>query len=132
MDGTICKTKKSVIVECLKIRYGTIPAHCDIEIIDGFYFLHLMKDIPQTFGKLAKSILQKLTNTRANEIHLIFDQYFQPSIKDYERSTRGNKEPDQSFCISGPNQKRPVDFIKKLRNNKFKEALIRCFLSFRG
>lgn len=54
MDGTICKTKKSVIVECLKIGDGTVPAHCD--------FLHLMKDIPQTFGKLAKSILQKLTN----------------------------------------------------------------------
>lgn len=61
---------------------------------------------------------------------MIFDQYFQPSIKDYERSTRGNKDAYQSFCISGPNQNGPIDFIKELRYNKLKEALVRFFLSF--
>lgn len=78
MDGTICKTRKSVFLDC--IEDGTVPTHCDIEIIDGFYFLHLVKVLPQTFGKIAKLVLQKLTNTGATEIHLIFDQYFQPSI----------------------------------------------------
>lgn len=111
-----------------RINDGTIPSYSDIEIIDGFYILHCFIDVPQTFGNIAKAVLKKITNTRAKEIHLIFDQYFQPSIKDYERSTRGNKEADHDFFISGPNQKRPVEFAKELLNNKFKVALVRFFI----
>uniref|UniRef100_A0A6P7FRI3 Uncharacterized protein LOC114331907 n=1 Tax=Diabrotica virgifera virgifera TaxID=50390 RepID=A0A6P7FRI3_DIAVI len=120
MDGTICKTKKSLLVECLHISNGTIPSCSEIDVIDGFYILHCLVDIPQTFGNIAKKVLKKITNNTASEIHLIFDQYFEPSITNYERSSRGNNEAKRSFNITGPNQKRPVDFLKELRNNKFK------------
>lgn len=95
------QNKKSVIVECLKIRHDTVPAHCDVEIIDGF-FLHLMKDIPQTFGKLAKSILQKLTSTPAPEMNLTFDQYLQPSIKDYDSRQEATKKPIRLSAYQDP------------------------------
>lgn len=65
-----------------------------------------------------------MTNTRAREILLIFDQNIQPSIKDYERCTRGNTEADRNFLIPGPNQKRPVQFSKELHTNKFELAFV--------
>ena len=128
MDGTICKTRKSILFECLKIPEGTMPSGADIIMIDGFDLLHHMYDLPSTFGKISESVLKKVTNTRAKDIHLIFDQYFKPSIKDYERSVRSNNEASRDFAIKGPNQKRTEDFGKSLQNYKFKEALVQFFL----
>ena len=70
MDSTICKTPKSALLKHFKSK-NSVPMPSDIDIIDGFYFLHLLKDIPQTYGKIAKLILVNLTRTRASEIHLI-------------------------------------------------------------
>lgn len=67
--------------------------------------------------------MQILTTTRAPRIDIIFDQYFSPSIKDYERALR-NEGGNMEYIISGPEQVRPADFAKELRNIKFKEALV--------
>lgn len=83
-------------------------------------------DVPQTFGYIAHTVIDKRNKRRPKEIHLIFDKYFQPSIKDFERPTRGNKETNRHFFISILNQKSPVEFTKELLNNEFKEALV-CF-----
>ncbi|EZA55346.1 hypothetical protein X777_04800, partial [Ooceraea biroi] len=82
-----------------------------------------MKDIPRTFGNISKKIMQILTSTRAPRIDIIFDQYFSPSIKDYERAKR-NEQDNMEFIISGPEQVRPTDFTKELQNIKFKDALV--------
>lgn len=41
---------------------------------------------------------------------------------------RGRKVDDREYTISGPQQTRPADFLKELRNDKFKTALV-TFLS---
>lgn len=64
--------------------------------------------MPQIFEKIAESILIKLCSTNATEIHLVFDRYLTPSIKDSERQNR--QEFDVPFNISGPQQTRPTDF----------------------
>lgn len=56
--------------------------------------------------------------------HLIFDRYCQPSIKDYERCMRGRQANDRDYVISGPQQVRPTDFAKELKNDNFKTALV--------
>lgn len=103
-----------------------VPANLgqiDVEIIDGFYFMYQIgSTLPQTFGKLAESILIKLCSKNARELHIIFDRYLTPSIKDCERQER--KEIDIPFTINGPLQTRPSDFLKSLKNFRFKEALV--------
>ncbi|XP_066595439.1 uncharacterized protein [Prorops nasuta] len=127
LDGSICKTNKSVLLKLFKTDSNT-PNHTDIVIIDGFFLLHCIKDVPKTFGNLSKKILQMVTNNTAAEVHLIFNRYFSPSIKDYERSTRATGVSHRNYVITGPEQIRPVDFVKELRNDKFKEALIRFLI----
>lgn len=34
--------------------------------------------------------------------------------------------PLRNYVISGPDQIRPTDFVKELKNSKFKEALVNC------
>lgn len=43
---------------------------------------------------------------------------------------RGNNQTDTDLLISGPEQTRSVDFTKELHNNKFKQALVRFFLTY--
>lgn len=101
----------------------------DIDIIDGFYFLHTIgASLSQSFSKVAKTILLKICNTKASEMHMVFDRYFSPSIKDCTREKRKRNAEYISYSIVGPNQIRPTDFLKSLRNRKFKEALV-SFLS---
>ncbi|CAG5085062.1 Protein of unknown function [Cotesia congregata] len=61
--------------------------------------------------------------TSAPRVDIIFDQYFSPSIKDYERTLRCEMN-DLDFKITGPMQVRPVDFNKELKNIKFKQAFV--------
>lgn len=128
LDGGICKTQKSILMKCLEngVEHDP-PSHIDIILIDGFYLLHSMKNVPKTFGSISKKMLQMVTQLPASRFDVIFDQYFSPSIKDYERSLR-NESTQLEFSISGPDQVRPSDFAKELKNIRFKEALIDFFI----
>lgn len=127
-DGTICKTVKSTLMKTLEknIEHHP-PPHIDILIIDGFFVLHTMKDVPKKFGNISKKLLQMVTQLHAQRIDVVFDQYFTPSIKDYERSLR-HEYKQLAFNITGPDQVRPADFAKELRNSYFKEALVRFII----
>lgn len=68
-----------------------------------------------------------VTQLKAPRYDVIFDQYFFPSIKDYERSlTQESTQLD--FNITGPDQVRPSDFLKELKNIRFKQALVDFFI----
>lgn len=56
------KTDKSTLGKQLIAKIAPAnPGQVDIEIIDGFYYLHQIgSTLPQTFGKIAESILMKL------------------------------------------------------------------------
>jgi len=116
-DGTICKTEKSAMMKNLQ-NDSALPSHVDVVIVDGFFLIHCIKDVPHLFGNISKKILQILTSYNASCIHIIFDRYCSPSIKDYERSSRGGFKSNNEYVISGPEQARTHDFAKKLRNEK--------------
>ncbi|KAG8177889.1 hypothetical protein JTE90_001720 [Oedothorax gibbosus] len=122
-DGAICKTQKSILMKCLEtgVEHDQ-PSHIDIVVIDGFFVLHTMKNVPKTFGCISKKNLQMVTQLNAKRYDVIFDQYFSPSIKDYERFLR-HESTDLEFTITGPDQVRPSDFAKELKNIRFKQAL---------
>ncbi|KAF9412756.1 hypothetical protein HW555_008841 [Spodoptera exigua] len=54
--------------------------------------------------------------------------YFTPSIKNYEHSQRF-ESAQLEYTITGPEQVRPSDFVKELKNSNFKEALVDFFIS---
>lgn len=66
----------------------------------------------------------RVASFKAPCVHIVFDRYFEPSIKDYERSLRGGSTSNHEYIISGAEQTRSHDFAKELRNDKFKEALV--------
>lgn len=129
-SGEMFKTQKSVLAKTLKSRTEMVePTNIDVEIIDGFYFLHQIgSSLPQTFEKIAESIIIKLCSTNATEIHIIFDRYFSPSIKDAER--KGRQEFDIPYNITGPQQKRPNDFLQNLQKYRFKDALVQFLANY--
>lgn len=128
--GEMFKTPKSKFANILKSEIETVePTNINIEIIDGFHYLHQIgNSMPQTFDKVAESILIKICSSSATEIHLIFDRYLSPSIKDNERQSR--KEFDTPYKISGPQQIRPKDFLLSLKNYRFKEALVKFLADY--
>ncbi|GFY58522.1 uncharacterized protein TNIN_185791 [Trichonephila inaurata madagascariensis] len=128
LDGTICKTNKSALMKCLEeeVQHEQ-PHHIDVLIINGFFLLHTMKNVPKTFGNIPKKLLQMVTHLNASRIDVIFDQYFTPSIKDYEHSQR-LESAQLEYTITGPEQIRSTDFAKELKNLNFKEALWLIFL----
>ncbi len=85
-------------------------------------------DLPKQYGKLARHILQKLCRTSAKRIDLVFDRFITPSIKDAERDRRSKSGRDTPLKISGPNQQRPSDWLKALRNDSFKTELVKFFI----
>lgn len=127
-DGTICDTKKAVMMKILRCD-SHLPAHIDVVIVDGFFLIHTMRDVPQLFGNISKKILQILTSYNARCVHIIFDRYCSPSIKDYERSSRRGSESNHDYVISGPEQARTNDFTTELKNDRFKEALVTFLIS---
>lgn len=97
------------------------PHTIDITIIDGMFFLHLFVELPPTFGALAKFILRQVCRQKGNEIHLVFDKAISPSIKDCQRNKRGDNRV-VAYQITGPEQKRPGNWLQALRVDQFKEA----------
>ena len=128
LDGTICKTDKSALLKGLEKEVEhEEPPRIDVVLIDGFFLLHTMKNVPKQFGNISKKMLQMVTHLRASRIDVIFDQYFTPSIKDYEHSQRF-ESAELEYTITGPEQVRPSDFSKELRNSNFKKALVDFFI----
>ena len=95
--------------------------------------MHLLYNLPQSFGKVAEMILRKICNYKGKTIHLVFDKFFSPSIKDIERDQRAsatNQDVYATFFINGPEQKQPSNWQKALRNNSFKSSIIHFLTSY--
>ena len=88
--------------------------YVDAIIIDGNFYLHLLKDLPISFGDISRKIIAKLCNLNANR------------IDPRSRIMRGIKDKKQmiNYQIIGPVQKRPSTFTDALRNDAFKDSSI--------
>ncbi|GFW83425.1 hypothetical protein TNCV_2545231 [Trichonephila clavipes] len=60
LDGGFCKTDKSVLVKCLQSNTDQEPPNStDVALIDGFFILHSMKEVPKTFGSIFRKSFYK-------------------------------------------------------------------------
>ena len=128
--GTILKTQKSKSLEELESRiFSEKSNHVDITITDAIFFItdaiffitdaiffHLWKNLPATFGTIAKFLLIKAFARKGNNIHLVFDKVVSPLIKDCKRDSRsGYQERDIQYQITGPNKRRPSNWLNALQ-----------------
>lgn len=79
IDGVMSKTPKSSLFHVLEKR---LPIPCnpsiDVHIFDGFFLLHLLVDLPLTFGKIAYHLMSKICRMNAKRVDLVFDQIMDP------------------------------------------------------
>lgn len=131
IDGTMNKTTKSVLVDILEqVVDHKQPVAVDAVIFDGFLILRSLVVVPKTFGQISNLLLQKITAHEGTNIHLVFDQYFKPSIKDSERERRGAlHDQGMPYLICGPEQRRPTNYDKAFNNEHFKIALVKFLFS---
>ena len=124
-DGTMLETQKSKLMEELESRiFSEKPNHVDVIIIDAMFFLHLWKDLPATFGTIARFLLIKAFAQKGNNIHLVFDKVVSPSVKDCECDSRsGYQERGSQYQITGPYQRIPSNWLNALRFDQLKVAI---------
>ena len=124
-DEVITKTDKSTLFDIFekKVEEHGSPEKASVYIIDGQFLLHsLPPNLPPTYGGLARVVLSQCLRSRARIIHIVFDNYPQPSIKDSERDRRG--ADSRAFVITGPEQRRvPRDMNEALKSKSFKKQL---------
>ncbi|GFV19510.1 uncharacterized protein TNCV_3664421 [Trichonephila clavipes] len=129
-DGSICKTDKAQLIKVFEKKVRKVNQQSlffDISILDGFFMLHIMKEVPQTFDGISKKFLKMISQFKSPRIDIVFDQYFTPSIIDCERLRRNETTSTVSI---GPNQIRHHNFAGELKNTQFKEALVKFFIDY--
>lgn len=97
-DGTLRMTTKSVVLNFLEEQVQVVTCLVSstlrtVHIIDGMATVQMMKSAgTTTFGELAMkyftSIVSLLSQSNCSEVHLVFDQYSETSIKGGERARR--------------------------------------------
>lgn len=128
LDGTIYSTPKSALLKCIAGQEdsNTTNLSCDVMMIDGFFFLYTLREADVTYSKISISILKKIVSFKSSVIHLIFDQYFSPSIKDYERNKRGSASEKQYIITA--DMKLTSTLLVELRNSNFKKTFVRFLI----
>lgn len=94
-SGNFNKTDKSKLLNILEkqvVNHGQ-PESNDVLMYDGFFLLHLMQNVPATFGEISLKVLEKITGC-GSKIFLLFDVHKEPSIKDNEHVIRDNFSRD--------------------------------------
>ena len=100
-DGGIHKTTKSVLAKMLENQVEVLPRLSPaspletVHILDGMAIVQMTKSAgASTFGELASkyytAITAPLAQRSCKEVHMVFDQYWETSIKGGERSRTGS------------------------------------------
>ena len=98
-DRSLRKTAKSTLCSILEKNVTVLPrlpvlTSDTVYIIDGMALVQRMKyGGGGTFGELSlkyyRAITQPLSQQNCNEVHVVFDHYWETSIKNNKRSRRG-------------------------------------------
>lgn len=127
IDGSSNKTNNVALYQILEqLAEHTDPSEVDATIVEGFYMLRSLVEAPATFGKISRLLLQRTIECRGDEIHLVFDQHIQPSIKEFNEKRLSNDIP---YVIKGPEQRRPGNYGKAFNNECFKTAFLKFLLA---
>lgn len=135
LDGTmISNSQKGELASLLMPKIdgiGNRALHAndfEVEIVDGFYYLNTLKDSPVKYGQFANFLLKRLCDSRAFEIHLMFDKYEVSSIRDVDIKKNVHQNPMQ-YEIKGPNQERNGALSKYLTNSNFRDELVKYLMN---
>ena len=92
--------------------------------------MHLCIDLPPTFGGVAHVLLKKIVVSSGNAVHFVSDQYVIPTIKGEERKSRAGVSTQCTYAITGPKQKRPINWQEALKNWHFKDSMIKFLVDY--
>lgn len=126
-DGTPLKTDKSKLMhklEDLQEGFTDNFSPVNVTLIDGGLLIHsLLSEMVRikSYRQLARNLLSYICSLRGNEVHVLFDAYYQTSLKDAELKLRGGQ--DDIFLITGPEQAPKQSCQKLLQNGIFKDKL---------
>lgn len=130
-DGTMIRSsKKDELLTLLMAKVSVEPIRSpnyDVEILDGYFTLNGLRDTPTKYGLFAMFFLKVICKTSAREVHLIFDKFKSPSLKDLNLNSREelfHRSQSTRIKISGPNQERACSLSKCLMHHEFKEELV--------
>ena len=131
-DGIPPKTCKAAHTKVLDSRQTLVlkdkfPA-IKATVIDGGNILHeiVLQHSKSSYDAMVRDLLVKVSFYPGEEIHLVFDKYQSPSIKDTEWKLRGGNI-HKEFIITGPYQSQTKSGTELLKNGAFKDAFA-CFL----
>ena len=132
-DGSPLKTEKSALLRLLEKHLDSslsTASHHNVAatIIDGGLLFHtILQQTIGSYGAIARELLIKICSFPGNQIHVLFDKYINPSLKDNERKLRGADNITR-FTITGPEQIPRQRGSQLLTNGNFKDELAKFLL----
>ena len=79
VDGSVDSTPKSNLLNYIDKQFVTVsPSSIDATLIDAAFFLHLQINPADTFGGIARSILNQIMQYSGNIIHFVADKWLTP------------------------------------------------------
>lgn len=115
-----------IVEELLSFQSSKVDApDVEITIFDRFYFLHTLQRLPEKYSSISKQIFKMLVFER-KEVHIVFDKFASPSIKDYEHQLRG-EDTEVQYVIKRENR-RPTEFGKLLQSRNFKDNFVKFLI----
>ena len=123
-DGSLRKTAKSIMAALIESKVNVFPQlkrfpRYTTHLIDGMALVQVLKSAgSSTFGELASKYFKAITTSLASckEIHTVFDQYWDASIKAGERGRRGSLNASLEVKIHGPSTPVPKHSGKYIPN----------------
>lgn len=134
MDGTIISNSRKGELTSLLIAHSQIetraskPEKFDVEVIDGFHYLSILREPPMKYGRLAEFLLKRICDCDSFEIHIIFDKPEASCIRDLDIQ-QNIYDHSMQYKISGPNQERTGSLSKCLYNSSFRSEFVRFLIN---
>ena len=94
LDGSLLKTAKSKLTDCLKKEMLAVDVEeCQVWLFDGMALLQSVVMVPETFGDLAQELLDRMSMLAKNTVcfDFVVDRYPKISTKNAERDKRATK-----------------------------------------
>ena len=129
-DGTLKKTAKSKLLHA--VEGDTVPVDMLQEdhafIVDGMAYVRQLKSSGLTFDQFSTKLLKAIVNgsPSASRLDVVFDVYFDTSIKDIERKRRSTGEMIVKQIVSTAPIKQ---WGQLLSSGEFKNKLVTFFLN---
>ena len=123
-DGSLRKTTKSTLAALIESKVNVCPQRQPfpryaIHLIDGMALVQVLKSAgSSSFGELASKYFKAITTslTSCKEVHIVFNQYWDASIKAGERARRGSLTASLEVKIHRPSTPVPKQWGKYIPN----------------